>query len=162
LVARSQVVVALLQAGGAVDQFPDDVCVPGVPIGLGDHVDQDPVQSHCAVFFRPPWHVADRVQRQRVDRGVRVCPHPVVEPDDLLARFVGGSPHVRIRFGVVLDPGKRLVERAAEGVAEIPSLDAGHVLDQSQQIGAGRRHRAADVVLRWPVELPEQSLAGGL
>jgi hypothetical protein len=36
------------------------------------------------------------------------------------------------------------------------------VLDQPEQFGAGRRQRAADVVLREPVKLPQQSITGGL
>src|SRR6202011_3367996 len=52
-----------------------------------------------------------------------------------------------------------LAEWAAEAIPEIPELHAGHMLDQSQQVGAGRHHRAADVVLREPIELPQQGFA---
>ncbi len=41
LVARCHVVVAVPQPDGPVDEFPDDVSMPGVPVGLGDHVYQD-------------------------------------------------------------------------------------------------------------------------
>src|ERR1022692_3294938 len=96
LVPGRHVVVAIPQPDGPVDEFPDDIGVPRVPVSLGDHVDQDPVQRHLAPVARPPRHVADRVQRQRADRRVRMGPGAVVEPDDLLTRLVGGRPHVRV------------------------------------------------------------------
>ena len=86
----------------------------------------------------------------------------MVQADDLLARLAGGGPHVGVGFGVVIQPPQGLVEGPAEGEAEVSQLDAGHVLDQSQQVGARRHHRAADVVLHESVELPEQGLTGGL
>ena len=81
-VARRQVVVLLAYSGGTVDELADDVGVPCVPVGLGDHVHEDLVQRDLAVVS-PPGHVADRVQRQRADRGVGVRPRPVVQTDDL-------------------------------------------------------------------------------
>jgi len=56
-VTGRHVVVAVLRPGGAVDQLPDNIFVPGVPIGLGDHVYQDPLQCHLAPIGRPPEHV---------------------------------------------------------------------------------------------------------
>jgi len=102
LVAWRQVVVAVSQSCGPVDELPDDIRVAGMPISLGDHVYQDPVQRHLVPVVRPPRHMAECVQRQRVDRRVRVRPRPLVQPNDLLARLIGGSPHVRVGFGVVL------------------------------------------------------------
>ena len=160
LVARSHVVVAFPQAGGAVDELADDVGLPGVPVGLGDHVDQDLVQRHLAPALRPPRHMTDRVQRERADGGVGVRPGLPVQAGDLLARLVDCGPHVRVGFGVIRQPRQRLAERAPEAIAEIAEFHAGHMLDQSQQVGAGGHHRAADVVLREPVELPQQGLAG--
>jgi DNA-binding MarR family transcriptional regulator/GNAT superfamily N-acetyltransferase len=83
-VARRQVVVLLAYSGGAVDELADEVGVPGVPVGLGDHVHQDLVQRDLAVI-PPPGHAADRAQAQRADRGVGVRPCPVIQPDDLVA-----------------------------------------------------------------------------
>jgi ABC-type thiamine transport system ATPase subunit len=68
----------------------------------------------------------------------------VVQADELLAGLVGGGPHVRVQLGVGVHPGQRLAERPAERVAEVPGLDAGNVLDQPQQAGAGRRQRTAE------------------
>src|SRR6516225_5120863 len=47
-IARRHVVVARTQADRAVDELADDVGLPGVPVGLGDHMDQDFVQRHLA------------------------------------------------------------------------------------------------------------------
>ena len=71
-------------------------------------------------------------------------PRPAVEGDDLLARLVGGRPHVSV--GIVgIEFWQRLVG-TAEGVTEVPELDKGYVLYQAQQVGARRHQRAPDVV----------------
>src|SRR5580658_910924 len=85
LIPRREVAVVGPQPSGPVDEFPDNVGLPGVPVGLGDHVHQDPVQRDLTAPFLPPRHVADRVQPQRADRGVRVGPRPVIQPDDVVA-----------------------------------------------------------------------------
>src|SRR5581483_6485704 len=69
LVAWCQIVVAIAQARGAVDELADDVGLPGVPVGLGDHVNQDLVQRHRAPLIGPPRDMTHGVQRQRADRG---------------------------------------------------------------------------------------------
>ena len=162
LVPRREVAVVGPDPGRPVDELADDVGVTGVPVGLGDHVHQDLVQRDLAAPLPPPRHVAGRVQGQRGDRGVRVRPRPAIEPGDVAARLLGGGPHVRVGLGAFLQPWQRLVEGLAEHLAEIPELHAGQVLDQAEQVGAGRHHRAADVVLGQPVELPQHRLAGGL
>jgi hypothetical protein len=68
-----------------VDEFPDDVGMPGVPVGIGDHAHHGMVQRHLVSLTRPPRHPADRVQLQRVDRRVRVRPRPAVELHDVIA-----------------------------------------------------------------------------
>jgi Glycosyltransferase family 87 len=78
------VAVGLLQPGGPVDSLPDDVGVPGVPVGLRGHVDQDRVQRHRVGRRRPPGNVPGGVQRQGADRGVRVRPDPLVQPGNEL------------------------------------------------------------------------------
>src|SRR6202022_186622 len=127
LVARRHVVVAVTQTSGAVDELADDVGLPGMPVGLGDHVDQDLVERHLAPVIRPPRHMTDRIQRERADNGVGVRPGPPVQAGDLRARFVGGGPHVRVGFGVILQPWQPLAEWAAEAIPEIPELHAGHM-----------------------------------
>src|SRR4051794_10204632 len=72
VVARRQVVVAVEQAGGSVDELANDVGVPGVPVRLGDRVHQEVLQRDPTVLRRPPRHVADGVEGQRINGGVRV------------------------------------------------------------------------------------------
>jgi hypothetical protein len=76
---------ALAQAGSAVDGFPDDVRVPGVPGGLLDRVHEQGVQGWMPALFRPPGHGSARVQRKLGDRGIGMLPYPPVEVRDLLA-----------------------------------------------------------------------------
>ena len=80
----------------------------------------------------------------------------------IVAGLVGGRPHVGVRLGVVVEPRKRSVERPPERLAEVAELDAGDVLDQSQQVGAGGCQRSTDVVVAEPLQLPQQCLAGDL
>ena len=120
------------------------------------------VLSVTAALVRPPRHATGRIEWERVDRDVRVRPHPAVQADDVLARLVSGGPHVGVRLGVVLHPRLRLGERPPEGVAEVADLDAGAVLDEPQQVRAGRHHRPAHVVLREVVELPQQRASASL
>jgi len=150
-----------LQPGGPVDELADDIGMPSVPVGLGHHVDQDPVQGHLLPAGWPPRHVADRIQAQRLDRLVRVRPGPPVHPGDLITGLLGGGPQVGVASGIVRRP-RPLAGRAPECIPEVPQLDTGQVLDQPEQIGAGRHHRAADVVLGKPVELPDHDLASPL
>ena len=92
---------------------------PAWRLRLGDHVHEDPVQRHLAALagHHGTWPGAS--SGQRVDRGVGVRPGPVVQPDDVLARLVGGRPHVGVGLGVVVEPRQRLGERPAERVAEV-------------------------------------------
>ena len=50
LVADGHVVVVRPHPDGPVDELADDVRVPGVPVGLGDHVHQDLVQCHLGAI----------------------------------------------------------------------------------------------------------------
>jgi hypothetical protein len=86
LIAGRHVVVVLPEPDGAVDELPDDVGVAGVPVGLGDHVREDPLQRDLAPLLRPPRHLTDGIQRQGVDRGVRMGPDTVVQTNDLFPR----------------------------------------------------------------------------
>jgi hypothetical protein len=91
-----------------------------------------------------------------------VRPDAAVQANDLLPGLLDRGPHVGVRLGVLVQPRQRLAERPAERLAEIPRLDTGHVLDEAEQVGAGRHQRAANVVLREPVQLPQQSIASAL
>jgi hypothetical protein len=65
------------------------------------------VQRHLVVVA-PPRDVTDRVERQRLDGGVRVRPHPLVERDEVIARLLGRGPHVGVGLRVVVEPRHRL------------------------------------------------------
>jgi len=43
------------------DEFPDDIGLTGVPAGIGGDADQDVVQAHLVLIWRPPRHVTDGV-----------------------------------------------------------------------------------------------------
>ena len=138
----------------AVQLLAQDVGVPGVPVGLGEHVDHDVEQLH--VRARPPRHVAGRVDVESRDRRVRVVPDAPVAVDDLGPRLVRGGPQVGEGLEVVVPPpGQSFGKRAPEDVAEVPGLGAGEVLDQTEEVRPGGGQRPADVVLGEPVELPE-------
>src|SRR5207245_9020265 len=78
-VAGSHVVVVPAQADRAVDQFPHDIRMPGVAIGLGDHVDEDAVQGDFAPLLGPPRGLRERIEWQRLERRVGVLRGPAVE-----------------------------------------------------------------------------------
>jgi hypothetical protein len=76
---------------------------------------------------------------------------------DPIAGLVLGRP-VIAAVGV-LPPGQRFRGRAVEDLTEIPGLDGGHVFDQAEEVGPGRRQRPTGVVFGQAVELPEQRFA---
>jgi len=104
----------------------------------------------------------DGVQVEGGDRRVGVRPHPAVQLDDVGTRLSGRGPHVRVRLGILREPRQRLVGRPPERLAEVPELDARHVLDESEQVGARPCERAAKVIFGHTVELPQQRLARSL
>lgn len=61
-VDRRHVVVPLAQPDAVVDEFPNDVGMSRVPVGLGDHVDQDPMQRHLGTIrgHHGTWPIASR------------------------------------------------------------------------------------------------------
>src|SRR4051812_38541871 len=65
------VIDLLAVADLAVNELAEYVGVTGVAVGLGGHVDQDLVQGDVAAVA-PPRHPSRRVERQRLDGGVRV------------------------------------------------------------------------------------------
>lgn len=144
-----------------VDEFAYDVGVADVAVTLGDHVDQDAVEGEFGV--RGPGDAAHGVQGESVEGLVRVGAGPAVAVDDLLAGLLGGRPQVGVRFGGAGDPQRLGTgERPAEGLAEVDRLGTGEVLDQSQEVGAGRGQGAADVVLGEALDLQQQGVAGVL
>jgi len=44
LIPWQQVRVPDRQARGSIDEFPDDVRMPGMPVGVGSYADQDVIQ----------------------------------------------------------------------------------------------------------------------
>lgn len=148
----------------SVDEFPHDVRVTGMPVGLRDHVHEGPVQRQRGPRLpRSSGHPADRVERKGPDRLVGVGPDPAVRLDDPLARLLGGRPHVRVGLGVAGDPEPgRTGEGPPEGLSEVEHLGTGDVLHEAQEIGAGGGHGAADAVLREAVQLPQEGVAGVL
>jgi hypothetical protein len=149
----------LYGADRAIDQLSDDVGMTGMALRLGSHMDQDLMQCHLATIA-PPRHPTDRVKRQRLDRRIRMSPGLAIQPDDGLAGLCRQRP--RLPSPLVLRPSRDSITRTPERFAEVPELTACQVLDQSQQVGPGRRQRTAGVVLGQPVELPQHRTASPL
>ena len=84
----------------------DDVGVAGVPMGLGDHVHEDLVQRDLAPLPRPPRHLADGIQPQRVDRGVRMRPDTWYRPTTC-SRDSSVVAHMSALFGALVQPWQR-------------------------------------------------------
>lgn len=70
--------------------------------------------------------------------------------------FLGASPEVCIWAGVIVEPWEMPPAGAAKVLAEVADFRTCHILDQAQQIGAGRREWPADVLLTQAVQLAEQ------
>ena len=136
--------------------------MPCMALSIADHVHHYAVQRDLGLVVGPMRYLSDVVECEGVDGPVGVDPGPVVQLDDLLTRLVGGSPHVRARFSVSSEPQQRLTGWASEGVAEIDELPTRSVLDQTEEVGAGRDQGTADVVFGKSVELPNESFPGAL
>src|SRR5919106_2361815 len=91
-----------------------------------------------------------------------MCPDSPVKPNDLVARFIGSRPHVRVRLSIVGKPRQGLLKGAPEALTEVACLDARDMLNQSQKVGPGGSQRSADVVLGEPVELPQEDVSSNL
>lgn len=95
--------------------FAQDVGMSGVPAGLGEEVDHDVEQLH--VRARPPRHVAVGVDRERLDRRVRVLPcAPVAEAEEVGA---GGGHRRRMSYSESLSSFQSAsrIQRSAHPVA---------------------------------------------
>lgn len=155
-----RVVVGLLpvrHAGPAVELFAQDVGVPCVSGAFVEHVDHD--VEELDVGSRPPRHVAGCVDVQGADRLVGVFRNPVVERDDLFAGLGFGGPVLVLPRTFLVSSGRGVGKRSVEDLAEVPGVGISPVLDQAQEVGAGRGQRSAQVVVGEPLELPEQRLA---
>src|SRR5579864_403802 len=116
-------------ADHAVDQFAADVRVPGVAGGLFDHVDKYPTQAH--LFAEPGF--ASSVEIKLVDDLVSGDTRALVERQDVRGGLRGADAEVRV--GVVRD-GREWLSVSTERAAEPAILDAGQMLDQTEQAGA--------------------------
>jgi hypothetical protein len=131
----------------AVDQLPDDVRMTRVMGGLGGHPDQQETQCGAASVLGRVRDPRGRVDVKLVDDLVRVLAGAVLQPDEVPAGLARRRPHVgAVPDRAVLDPGESLRPRSAERLAEIAVLQPGQVLDQPEQIRAGRCQRAAQVI----------------
>jgi hypothetical protein len=74
LVHRRQVVARLQQPRRPVDDFPNDVGVAGVPLGVHNDMDQDLVQGDLVLTGGPVRDMSDAVEGKGVDGGIRVGP----------------------------------------------------------------------------------------
>ncbi len=52
--------------------------------------------------------------------------------------------------------------RPAEAITEVAELDRGQVLHETEEVGPGRHHRTAHVVLGETLQLPEHGFSSGL
>jgi len=144
-----------------VDRLPDDLGVTRVLRGLGQHPGQQVTERRVLPLRRPPVHERRRVQRHLGDHRVGVAPDLPVEPDDPVAGLLGGGPHVAALPGrTVLVPRDRHRHRPPDALTQVSGLDTGQVLDQTEQVGAGRHDRAARVVVAHPVEGTQHRVPG--
>src|SRR5262249_59628628 len=118
-------------------------------LDIGEHVNQGTVQGELPVTLRPPWHLADGVERKRVDGDVGMSPRSVTELNDAAGRFTGPHPHVAVRLAI-LPPGQCLWEGTPEHKSEVARFATRDVSEESEQVRAGRDQRSAHVVLRQP------------
>lgn len=135
--------------------------MPQVLGGLDAHVHQDLVERHVPAFLGPPRHFPRGVQRERFDGCVAVLGREPVQLDDALAAFARRNPEVRVSLGAFIEPRQLPAARPAEHLAEVPELHACHMLDQSQEVGAGGGHGPAGVVFAESVEFGEELAAAG-
>ena len=148
---------AVAASAPAVDQLPDDVRVTRVLGGLGGHPDQQEAQRGVAPVLGPVRNLRGRVQVKLADDLVGVLAGAVVQPREVPAGLTRQRPHVgAVPDRAVLDPGESLRPRAAKRLTEVPVLQPGKVLDQPEQVRAGRCHRAAQVILTQALQPGQQ------
>ena len=143
--------------GGAVKLFPEDVGMSGVPSEFTKLLHHHIEELH--VGARPPRHSAGRVDGQRCDRLICVGPGAVIELDDLIAGLVFGDPVLSCPRRFVVPARHGVGERPIEDFSEVSGRRVGAVLDQAQEVGAGRGQRSTYVVLSESIELPYQRIA---
>ena len=106
----------------------------------------------------PPGHEAGGVQLECVSCRLDVLPRLAQQFADRRRCLLRWDPHVRVVLGAVLVPRERDAGGTAEHLAEVPQLDAGHVLHQPEQVGAGGGEGPAEVTLAEAVQLPGKGL----
>ena len=82
------------------------------------------------------------------------------EADVDMGALLGPVRHAT--HGVETEGGGVLAVPPGRAVESVSELDVGEVLDESEEVGARRGERSADVVVRQAVELPQHRLAMGL
>src|SRR3984893_8770756 len=98
-----------------------------------------------------------RVQVKLADDLISVLAGAAVQPGEVSAGLTRQRPHVgAVPDRAVLDPGESLRPRAAKRLTEVAVLQPGEVLDQPEQVRAGRCHRAAQVILAQAVQPGKQ------
>ena len=138
-----------IHADGSVESFTQDVGVSGVARGVRQAMDHHVEQRHVLL---PPRHVSHRVEPEGSDRRVGVAPDPFVQADDVGAAFVLGRPEVGSTSGRIIPAREGFGERSIEDLAEVPGVPDRVVLDQTNKVGARRRQRTTNVIVREPIE----------
>ena len=105
------------RAPAAVDHLPDNISIPGVPVGLGDHADKDPVQGGPRPV--PAGHQGAPARPRPGQRGSsdRSGPTPCGTARRSVRWIPARCPHV----GVRLHHGRtrQTTSAAGEGVARV-------------------------------------------
>src|SRR5437879_1563594 len=119
-----------------------------VPGCLLDHVVEDPAKGGLGPVT--PGHLVKRGGGSRYDPAL--LRHVSVERDEICWGLAGIGAELAlgvVAVGVPEGP-------PCEDLLEPPSLYVGEMFDQAEQRGAGWDHRPAKVLVRHPVELPDQ------
>ena len=95
-------------------------------------------ERHRASLGRPPGHRALAVEVELVERPRGLLPRQAVEPDDVLARLVGVAHMSALSSASSSCHGRCGTGSRARSGHEVAELDAGEVLDEPEQVGAGR------------------------
>src|SRR5215211_346846 len=136
--------------GSAVELFPEDVRVSGVPGGLARHVGHNPPECMPVAVDR------DDDARFRVadvpDRSVAVLNGRPVVPQHVASGTAGGDGHAVFPAGVPRGSG--------EVVAEPIPLRLGQVLDETKDAGAAVDQDAAQLLIGQPVGFLQRAVPG--
>jgi len=143
-----------------VNELSSKISVPGVAESLGDNVNEHVVKGDGVIA--PPRHGTRGVKIQFLDRCIRGLARSAVTSDDAFPRFARSREEVGVVLGPILEPVIGLAHGPAEDWTEVTKFDERQVLDDPEEVGPARNKRATDVVLREPVQLPDDDATGGL